>query len=380
MRIAIDGHPLIPPRAGIGQYTYHLIRALARLEPAHQYLVMYPRLTRTLRTREVPVFAEQCVRVVSEGRLRFLLFRARRKLRRKLGLTPPVERSLGAYDVYHATNYVFTHAVKRARRVVTIHDLTLVLFPEWHPRARVSSMASEIARSVEIADHILADSASTRDDIVKHFSIRSERISVVPLAADQSFKPLPAPEVQRVLSDWGLARDGYLLFMGTIEPRKNLLRLLQAVELAGNRTGPLVIAGADGWGSDEVASRIQALRRAGRLMYLGYVPDNARPALVNGARGFVYPSLYEGFGLPVLEAMACGVPVLASNVSSLPEVVGDAGLLVDPSDVDAIAQGMVRLWDDEALRRDLSARGLRRAAGFSWERTARQTLTAYRQG
>jgi alpha-1,3-rhamnosyl/mannosyltransferase len=380
MRIAIDGHPLIPPRAGIGQYTYHLIRALARLEPAHQYLVMYPRLTRTLRTREVPVFAEQCVRVVSEGRLRFLLFRARRKLRRKLGLTPPVERSLGAYDVYHATNYVFTHAVKRARRVVTIHDLTLVLFPEWHPRARVSSMVSEIARSVEIADHILADSASTRDDIVKHFSIRSERISVVPLAADQSFKPLPAPEVQRVLSDWGLARDGYLLFMGTIEPRKNLLRLLQAVELAGNRTGPLVIAGADGWGSDEVASRIQALRRAGRLMYLGYVPDNARPALVNGARGFVYPSLYEGFGLPVLEAMACGVPVLASNVSSLPEVVGDAGLLVDPSDVDAIAQGMVRLWDDEALRRDLSARGLRRAAGFSWERTARQTLTAYRQG
>jgi alpha-1,3-rhamnosyl/mannosyltransferase len=377
MKIAIDGHPLIPPRAGIGQYTYHLIKALARLEPAHQYIVMYPRLTRTLRTREVPVFAEKCVRVVSEGRLRFLLFRARRKLRRKLGMSPPVERSLGSYDVYHATNYVFTHAVKRARRVVTIHDMTLVLFPEWHPRARVSSMSKEIARSLEIADHILADSASTRDDIVKHFSIRSERISVVPLAADQSFKPLPAPEVQKVLSDWGLVRDGYLLFMGTIEPRKNLLRLLQAVELAGNRAGPLVIAGADGWGSDEVTGRIQSLRRAGRLTYLGYVPDNARPALINGARGFVYPSLYEGFGLPVLEAMACGVPVLASNVSSLPEVVGDAALLVDPCDVDAIAQGMVRLWEDPAIRGDLSARGLEQASGFSWERTASQTLKAY---
>jgi alpha-1,3-rhamnosyl/mannosyltransferase len=377
MRIAIDGHPLIPPRAGIGQYTYHLIRALARLEPAHQYIVMYPRLTRTLRTREEPVFAEKCVRVVSEGRLRFLLFRARRKLRRKLGLTPAVERSLGPYDVYHATNYVFTHSVKRARRVVTIHDLTLMLFPEWHPRARVSSMASEIARSLEIADHVLADSASTRDDIAKHFSIRSERISVVPLAADESFKPLPSAEVQRVLADWGLVPDGYLLFMGTIEPRKNLLRLLQAAELAGNRAGPLVLAGADGWGSDEVARRIQSLRRAGRLTYLGYVPDEARPALINGARGFVYPSLYEGFGLPVLEAMACGVPVLASNVSSLPEVVGSAGLMVDPADVDAIAQGMVRLWEDEALRRELSTRGLQQAAGFSWETTAKQTLKAY---
>src|SRR5262247_404857 len=111
MRIAIDGHSLIPPRAGIGQYTYHLIRALARLEPGHQYLVMYPRLTRTLRTREAPAFAEKCVRVVSEGRLQFLWFRARRKLRRKLGMAPPVERSIGSFDVYHATNYVFTHTV-----------------------------------------------------------------------------------------------------------------------------------------------------------------------------------------------------------------------------------------------------------------------------
>jgi alpha-1,3-rhamnosyl/mannosyltransferase len=380
MRIAIDGHPLIPPRAGIGQYTYHLIRALARLEPAHQYVVMYPRLTRTLRTREAPVFAEKCVRVVSEGRLRFLLFRARRKLRRKLGLTPAVEQSLGGYDVYHATNYVFTHSVKRARRVVTIHDMTLMLFPEWHPRARVTSMASEIARSVEVADHVLADSASTRDDIVKHFGMRPDRISVVPLAADRSFRPLPAADVRRVLADWGLTQDGYLLFMGTIEPRKNLLRLLQAAELAGDRAGPLVLAGAAGWGSDEVARRIQSLRRAGRLTYLGYVPDDARPALINGARGFVYPSLYEGFGLPVLEAMACGVPVLASNVSSLPEVVGDAGLMEDPKDVDAIAQGMIRLWEDETLRRELSARGLRQAATFSWERTARQTFAAYARG
>jgi len=379
VKIAIDGHPLVPPRAGIGQYTYQLIKALARVEPDHQYLVMYPSLTRSLRVREQPVFAEKCVRVVSEGRLRFLWFRARRKFRRKLGMGPPVERSIGSCDVYHATNYVFTHAVKRARRVVTIHDMTLMLFPEWHPRARVSSMTHEITRSLEIADHILADSAATKDDIVKQVSIRPERISVVPLAADRSFKPMPAAETQQVLSDWGLVRNAYLLFMGTIEPRKNLLRLLQAVELAGSRIGPLVIAGANGWGSDEVADLMQRLQRAGHLSYLGYVPDNARPALINGARGFVYPSLYEGFGLPVLEAMACGVSVLASNVSSLPEVVGDASLLVDPQDVDAIAREMARLWQDEVLRRELAARGLERARSFSWERTASQTLNVYRR-
>ena len=228
-----------------------------------------------------------------------------------------------------------------------------------------------------IADHILADSMSTKDDIVKQLNVRAERISVVPLAADQSFRPLPAADVQKVLSDWGLVPDGYLLFMGTIEPRKNLLRLLQAAQLAGSRIGPLVIAGADGWGSDEVAGHIQRLQRAGRLTYLGYVPDSARRALINGARGFVYPSLYEGFGLPVLEAMACGIPVLASNVSSLPEVVGDVGVLVDPQDVDAIAREMARLWQDEALRRELAARGLERARAFSWERTASQTLSVY---
>jgi alpha-1,3-rhamnosyl/mannosyltransferase len=338
---------------------------------------MYPRLTRTLRTRDAPVFAEKCVRVVSEGRLRFLLFRARRKLRRKLGLAPAMERSLGPYDVYHATNYVFTHSVKRARRVVTIHDLTLMLFPEWHPRTRVSTMVSEISRSVEVADHILADSTATRDDIVKQLSVSSDRISVVPLAADRSFEPMPATETTKILSNWGLAPDSYLLFMGTIEPRKNLLRLLQAVELAGNRIGPLVIAGAHGWGSDGLFGRIQSLQRSGRVTYLGYVPDDARPALLNGARAFVYPSLYEGFGLPVLEAMACGIPVLASNVSSLPEVVGEAGVMVDPGDVDSIANEMIRLWQDDALRRDLSVKGLERARRFSWERTARQTLNVY---
>jgi len=175
MRIAIDGHPLVPPRAGIGQYTYHLIKALARVEPAHDYVVMYPPLARSLRMREVPVFAEKCVRVVSEGRLRFLWFRVRRKLRRKLGMGPPVERSIGSFDVYHATNYVFTHAVKRARRVVTIHDMTLVLFPEWHPPARVSSMTHETTRSL---GHMKCDVPSCESTSIAGILIERRRPSL----------------------------------------------------------------------------------------------------------------------------------------------------------------------------------------------------------
>ena len=198
------------------------------MEPVHEYVVTYPRLTRSLRMREAPQFAEKCVRVVSEGRFRALQLR----VQRKLGIGTPVERSIGSFDVYHATNYVFTHAVKRARRVVTIHDMTLVLFPEWHPRARVNSMTHEIARSLEIADHILADSAATRDDIVKHFSLRAERINVVPLAADRSFRPLPAEEIQTVLSNWNLAQHGYLLFLGNARAAKE-----SAAALAGSRAG-----------------------------------------------------------------------------------------------------------------------------------------------
>jgi glycosyltransferase involved in cell wall biosynthesis len=374
MRIAIDGHPLVPPRTGIGQYTYHLITALARIAPANEYVVLYPRLGRSIRLRAVPTFSDR-VRVVSEGRLAALWSRAKRKIR----IDTPIERSVGAIDVYHATNYVFTHRVAQARRIVTIHDMTLMLFPEWHPEVRIKTMAHELTRSLEVADHILADSIATKNDIVGHFHTSAKRITVVPLAADESFRPLHASDTMGILTDHALVSDGYLLFVGTIEPRKNLLRLLQAVELAGHRIGPLVIVGADGWKGEEIARDVERLQRSRRVLYLGYVADAIRPALMNGARAFVYPSLYEGFGLPVLEAMACGVPVLTSNVASLPEVVGDAGVLVDPRDVDAIARGMVRLWEDDALRRELRRRGLERARTFSWDRTALETLSVYQR-
>jgi alpha-1,3-rhamnosyl/mannosyltransferase len=373
VRVAFDGFPLLPPRSGIGEYTYQLVRALARVAPANQHVVFYPCRLRTLSTAEPPEFPEPNVRVLAESRWAHLVVRARRRL----GLEVAMEQYVGAVDVYHAPNYIFTQRVRCARRVVTIHDMTVMLFPEWHPRARVREMVPGLARTLEVADHILADSEATKQDIVKCLSVAAARITVAPLAADAAFRPLPLADTARALRAFGLEPGAYLLFMGTLEPRKNLNRLLDAVERCDGRVGPLVLAGAQGWGGNGLRDRIERLERHRRVRYLGYVPAEVRPALMSGARAFLYPSLYEGFGLPPLEAMACGAPVLTSAVSSLPEVVGDAAVLVDPYDVDALAAGMTRLWEDDGLRADLRQRGLAQAARFSWERTARLTLAAY---
>ena len=238
-------------------------------------------------------------------------------------------------------------------------------------------MHAGLRASAEGADRIIAVSCHTKDDIVKYLGVEPDRVAVVPLAVDPSLRPLPRDEIDAALAPLGLAHGTYLLFLGTIEPRKNVGRLLDAVIAAGPEVGPLVLAGGLGWGNDELRPRIADLTKRGRVRAIGYVSEALRASLLGGARALVYPSLYEGFGLPPLEAMACGTPVVTSGVSSLPEVVGDAALLVNPLDVDQLAGAIERLWHDEPLRADLRARGLARSQQFTWERTARLTLDVY---
>lgn len=360
-------------RFGIGYYTDQLIRALARADPNARYVVVCPRDVNPFRALPALFFADPNVELLVPGWWRGLIVR----VRRQLGIQAPLEALVGPVDVFHATNYLLRHPVRRAKRVVSIHDLTLILFPEWHPAKRRRHMQAGLRASAEAADRIIADSRATKDDIVRHLAVDPERVAIVPLAVDPSFRPLPRAEVDAALAPLRLAHGAYLLFLGTLEPRKNIWRLLDAVMKAGTDVGPLVLAGADGWGNDELRPRIADLARQGRVRPLGYVPETLRPTLLGGARAFIYPSLYEGFGMPPLEAMACGTPVVTSDVSSLPETVGNAALLIDPLDVDGLAGAIRRLWDDEGLRRDLRARGLARAREFSWERTARLTLEAY---
>jgi alpha-1,3-rhamnosyl/mannosyltransferase len=377
MRVALDGQPLLAPLTGVGHYTRQLVQALARLGEDERYYVLAPYPLRIVKRRAPrPLgFTEPNVELIVPGWWTTARARLQRRLGRdaelNCGIDPPC-------DVFHATNNIFPYRVPAAHRVLTIHDLTLLLFPEWHPADRRARMAPALEPAVTRASHIITPSRSTRDDVLKLLPVEPERVSVIPEGVAPGFTPRPAAEVAVRLAPLGLRQGEYLLFMGTIEPRKNLLRLLRALELTPAAIGPLVLAGGHGWNNAAIRATVDRLARGGRVRSLGYVPDELRPVLLSGARAFVYPSLYEGFGLPPLEAMACGAPVLTSNVSSLPEVVGDAALFVSPDDVDGLAAALALLWDDEALRADLRARGLVQARRFSWERTARSTLDVYR--
>lgn len=374
MRIALDGFPLLPPRAGVGQYTRHLVAALARVGSEHTFVVICPRPAPLLHLYDLPDFCGANVEVVGLGAWESVRYGAAKWTERQAS----VERLIGEVDVYHATNNTFPAPIERARRVVTIHDMTLFLHPEWHPRERVDAMTSAVARAAEEADQIVTPSASTTNDVARLLGVDPARIIAIPEAADEVFRPLDHRTVERALRPFDLRPGEYLLYLGTIEPRKNLIRLLDAVEPLGGDVGPLVVAGRPGWQGEEIQRRLAAAERIGRVRRLGYVRDEIRPVLLNGARAFLYPSLYEGFGLPPLEAMACGTPVVTSIRGSLPEVAGDAALLVDPCDIDALSAGVRRVWCDAGLRACLSERGRQRAAEFSWSRTAWMTLEVYR--
>src|SRR5436190_17439566 len=311
MRIAYDGNPLVGERFGIGHYTDQLIRAMARIDADTRCVVVCPWPVNPFRPLAPLSFPQPNVEVPSPP----FPTRLRRRVRELVGAPASLEALIGAVDVFHATNFLLTHPVERAKRVVTFHDLTVMLFPQWHPEKRLREMRAGLPVAAAAADRIITVSHVTKSDVVKHLAVDPDRVDVVPLAVDTSFHPRTRAEVDAALAQLGLAYGEYLLFLGTLEPRKNLGRLLDAAIMAGPDIGPLVLAGADGWGTDELRPRIADLARQGRVRPLGYVAPELRPLLLSGARLFTYPSLYEGFGLPPLEAMACGTPVITSNVS-----------------------------------------------------------------
>jgi glycosyltransferase involved in cell wall biosynthesis len=266
--------------------------------------------------------------------------------------------------------------------VLTIYDLNVLRFPRFFRPWFRHYARVVMPRAARAADAIITLSHASKTDIVQGLAIPEERVTVVPTGVDPSFTPL-ALESERALEvrrRYELP-DDFVLTVGSVEPRKNLPRLLEAIQrLRRDRDTAevvLVHAGPDGWLADEVAHARATLDPPGAVRFLGYVPRQDLAALYGLARLTAYPSLYEGFGLPVAEAMACGCPVVTSNVSSLPEVAGDAAVLVDPASVEDIAAGIAALWTDAGRRRAVAARGRARASCFTWERTARETAAVY---
>jgi len=298
-------------------------------------------------------------------------------------LTPQLlRRRLRAFSdhLFHGPNFCLPPCSGPA--IATIHDLSVFRFPQFHPPERVEFMRREIPLSLKRASLLITDSEFVRQEIIEFFGWPADRVRAVPLGVPEDFRLRGVEEVAAVLAKFGLGYGGYAFCVATIEPRKNIDALLSAYEAlpqALRNRYPLVLAGDRGWNSESIHRHIEQAQRQGWLHYLGYVSEVELPLLYSGARGFVFPSLYEGFRLPVLEAMASGLPVLCSNCSSLPEVASGAALLVEPEDVRAMTEGIRVLLEDEKWRSAAAKRALAAAALYSWENTARNTVEVYRK-
>ncbi len=341
-------------QTGTEGYSYHLIRALLPLLADEHTVRLYFR-----QPPDAQAFAGADLRVIPFPRLWTHL-----RLSWELLCYPP--------DLLFVPAHVLPPLHPR-RSLVTVHDLGYRVFPEAHPRGQRVYLDGSTRWNVQAAAHVLADSAATRADIVQAYGVPEEKITVVYPGYDRTLHPVADPQtLAQVRARYDIPGP-YILTLGRIQPRKNLVRLIEAFArlLPEHPELMLVLAGPVGWLSEPIVARVHEFSLDAHVRFPGYVAEEDKAALLSGASLFAFPSLYEGFGFPVLEAQACGVPVLASTTSSLPEVVGEGGLLVDPLDVEAIAEGMARLLRDEPLRRTLVARGTENLARFSWEQAAR---------
>jgi glycosyltransferase involved in cell wall biosynthesis len=290
----------------------------------------------------------------------------------------PMDNTFGATDIFHATNHLLAH-FGQARTVFTLHDLIFLHFPEYHLPYNRWFLRFAMPRFLHAADVIVTPSECSKQDAIKFYGIPAAKIKVIYEAAAPHFKPAAEPaELERVRQKYNLPAR-FILHVGTIEPRKNLSRLLEAFHalLPESPELRLVLIGKKGWLYDDFFRKLTALGLEDRVIFPGFVAEADLPAFYQLAELFVYPSLFEGFGLPPLEAMACGAPVVCSRASSLPEVVGEAGLLIDPADTAALTAALRRVLTDADLRRDLRQQSLERAAQFSWRRAATELEAIY---
>ncbi len=356
LHLAVDGSGLLRPLAGIGTYTRELLGALLAARPAHRITLWLPPGAQApfhspqLATRDIPA-----TRLLG----RHLLWP--RRLRRQ------------SADVYFGPAGLLPLGDPGSPAVVTVHDLAIYRHPEWFPARQPLSTRLVVPRSLERAGTVLCVSQSTARDVVDIFGLPAERLEVTLEGVSERFRPLDRERTAEVRRRLQLP-ERFVLFVSTIEPRKNLDTLLDAWAQMGGRL-PLVIAGGFGWRSEAVAARMERLRSAG-LHHLGPVHPDDLPGLYSAATVLAHPAWYEGFGLTPLEAMACGTPVICSDRSALPEVVGEAGILLDPGDVRAWTEALESVTQDAGLAAGLRRRGLLRAAEFSWERTAERTWRA----
>ncbi|HEX8845320.1 MAG TPA: glycosyltransferase family 1 protein [Pyrinomonadaceae bacterium] len=373
MRVGLDAIPLATPRSGVGHYTFELARHLALAAPADEFELITPfPLDPSIQASAAENFPDNLRAVhTTVGPLR----------RRWFAVGLPLYARQSAFDLFHGTNYEVP-LWSAGRTILTIHDLSLLLHPETHEERLVRRGRRRLPIMARSATRIITPSESVRREVSEVLRIKPSKIVAIPEAPREVFRPVPVAETVELRRRLKV-EDEFILFVGTIEPRKNLPTLIRAFEEISRSTArrpQLVIAGREGWLTGELFSQVKKSGLEDRLRFTGYLTDQELCALYSSCSAFVYPSLYEGFGLPPLEAMACGAPVITSRIPSITETVGtEAARLVPPTDIYELARSIVELLSDESARQRLSSAGQRRAAEFSWEKTARATLEVYKE-
>jgi glycosyltransferase involved in cell wall biosynthesis len=372
MKVALHIDPMfsrVP--GGTGRYTSEIVKWLSKIDRSNEYKLM-------------STYSENAVLEINQPNFTFLklsilprevLYPMWQFLR-----LPGIDKLIEGSDVVHLPSLVIPPFSRKIKLVVTIHDLAFLIFPQFYTRWGQICMKRGLQIATAKTDKFIADSHFTKDQIVELTGIPEEKIKVIHLAADARYRPVnDRSEIERVLTAYKIDSE-YILYLGTLEPRKNIVKLIEAFYLFRNNYShplKLVIGGKRGWLYQDIFNRVEELDLGKDVVFPGYIPEDDIPTLMSAATVFVYPSIYEGFGLPPLEAMSCGTPVITSNISSLPEVVGNAGIMVNPDKAEDICEAIGRVVNSPQLRQELVLRGLKRARYFSWEKTAKDTLEVY---
>jgi glycosyltransferase involved in cell wall biosynthesis len=372
MKVFVEGTPLFRQRTGVGQYTKNLLEALFRLDGTHQYTIFsFAFLGRGAQGKPIPAGPRLRYRTI-----RYTPSKIFNAIVRKIA-SPPIDVMLGSRpDLFVFPNFVRYPLPLGSRAIAVIHDLTFVLHPEYTARRNRRFLLRYVPKTISKCDHIITVSQNAKDEIVQCYGVDPDRISIVSPALDHAFfYPRPMAEIEAVTRRYAITKP-YIFYAGTLEPRKNISGILNAytsLPPVVRASYSIVLAGGRGWLDREIQADLESLRHLG-VVTTGYVPDEYLPALYSGASVFVYPSFYEGFGMPPLEAMACNAPVIVSDNSSLPEVVGDAGVLVNAHDTASLAHHIEKVLGDPALADDLRRKGLERAKASTWDDSARRLL------
>lgn len=369
--IAIDYTPAYEQGGGIGRYVRELVAALSLQDAETSYrLFIAGASLDQLAAAPGPNFDWRPTRITPKWLARIW---------QRANLPIPIETFTGSINLFHATDFVLPPTRPKTRTLLTVHDLSFVRVPEAASPKLKAYLDVVVPRSVLRADCVLADSQSTKNDLIDLYQVSPDKIIVLLSGVDARFKPVSGEGLRNVREKYGLGDAPYILSVGTVQPRKNYVRLIHALSQlrAQSHNLHLVIAGGRGWLEDPIYATVANEKMQPYVHLIGFADESDLPALYSAASCFAFPSLYEGFGLPILEAMGCGTPVVTSDKSSLPEVAGDAALIVDPYKVDDLTHAIHRLVNDDSLRQTLIAKGYQRAEAFTWEKSARHLREIY---